>query len=596
MKSRLVIAGLALMVGLVAFGLDQEETFLAGYSTTAQLRTTAALDLYVDPGGNDNSACTSAAAPCATIEGACGKIPNDVCHLVTVTVDAGSYAGGCHLIGKRQCAGSSWSAPGQVVIRGVLSTYAPADGGTGAGTLSSVSNGSNCTESVFTDSAAAWNTNELQGKLFDISSGTGAATGYTWPIVSNTATAVTIAGIPITNPTAGSGYIIKERATIITAALSDTIVSSGPPIPAKTARKAAFVVSNGQPYQDESSTIPFISIERLKFSYATDVGVWGNGPVALKENEFTSSVIGFRGLPGQTHVALERNTLNGTGTFVVLGNTAYGSLPSAIQAYSNVGINSGTFISTGTAGQVWTKFNTLTQTGSAAAAIRVAAVLDGVSQCDNFTGFASCFSTPTGLTLVSGPVQMSFNGLVCDDNSRGTYQFSLAGGYAHISIDENAGSTGTSTITSSSHIAALNLGARLTLGSTSTTFSGAGTDFSFTGTPSSVTLAALRARIPKVAMDPFGSIVSEAGGTAPLWDPALVHGSTPKAIESGTSAFVAGVRAITFGTAFTAAPDCTCTTSSATVPCSISTPASTTAVTFSGTTTDAFSYSCTGAR
>lgn len=78
-----------------------------------------------------------------------------------------------------------------------------------------------------------------------------------------------------------------------------------------------------------------------------------------------------------------------------------------------------------------------------------------------------------------------------------------------------------------------------------------------------------------------------------------VHGTndtTAKDIESGSSTFTTGTKAITFTTAFGVAPNCICTTISATVPCSISSTASTTAVTFAGTGSDAFQYICMGTR
>lgn len=78
-----------------------------------------------------------------------------------------------------------------------------------------------------------------------------------------------------------------------------------------------------------------------------------------------------------------------------------------------------------------------------------------------------------------------------------------------------------------------------------------------------------------------------------------VHGTadtTAKDIETGTSTFSTGTKAITFTTAFGANPNCVCTTTSATVPCSISVNPSTTGVTFAGTGSDTFWYECMGNR
>ena len=78
----------------------------------------------------------------------------------------------------------------------------------------------------------------------------------------------------------------------------------------------------------------------------------------------------------------------------------------------------------------------------------------------------------------------------------------------------------------------------------------------------------------------------------------IVHDTTKaaQAIESNSSAFVAGSKAITFQTAFGAAPVCVCSdTSGSVLACSTGTSTAS-AVTFFGTATDAFNWICTGGK
>lgn len=78
----------------------------------------------------------------------------------------------------------------------------------------------------------------------------------------------------------------------------------------------------------------------------------------------------------------------------------------------------------------------------------------------------------------------------------------------------------------------------------------------------------------------------------------VVHGTAtnPKAIETGASTFSTGSKAITFTTAFSAAPVCTCNDASGSaLACSHGTT-TTSGVTFLGTVSNAFDYICIGDR
>lgn len=77
------------------------------------------------------------------------------------------------------------------------------------------------------------------------------------------------------------------------------------------------------------------------------------------------------------------------------------------------------------------------------------------------------------------------------------------------------------------------------------------------------------------------------------------HSATQKAIETGSGAATAGALAVTFGTAFGAAPNCTCAdTNAVPLPCGISTAANTTSVTFTATGggTEVIQWICVGTK
>lgn len=96
-----------------------------------------------------------------------------------------------------------------------------------------------------------------------------------------------------------------------------------------------------------------------------------------------------------------------------------------------------------------------------------------------------------------------------------------------------------------------------------------------------------------------GSVVASSTGTVQeknSFMPAQ-HGGTIQAIESGISAATSNALAVTFATAFGAAPHCTCADNNATpAACGVSVAATTTGVTFKGATgaTDNISWICIG--
>lgn len=184
------------------------------------------LNLFVDAAGSDTNACTaSGASACLTLQGAINKIPARVRHPVDVTMSAGIFAGAV-------VSGFSFSPVTQLDggflrVRGTLQAATVATG-TNSGTATAGTAGSNQTFGTLADGAQAWTVDDLKGKLVAITGGTGI--NQIRAIVSNTATALTIAGT-WTAPNGTSTYEIRSWGTRLDTGVispaSPTIAASG---------------------------------------------------------------------------------------------------------------------------------------------------------------------------------------------------------------------------------------------------------------------------------------------------------------------------------------------------------------------------------
>ncbi len=173
---------------------------------TRQFRTFAAVTYFVDPTGSDTNACTaSGTSACATVAGVLTKFPKFIQDNITINVAAGTYPG-------FTMTNLVFSGNGivRVNIAGVMGTFSPATG-TATGTLTAASTG-NATVDVLTDSTQAWTADNLRGRFFKITSGTGLNESRV--VISNTATTVTVVRYGGTAPVAGSGYTIETPASV----------------------------------------------------------------------------------------------------------------------------------------------------------------------------------------------------------------------------------------------------------------------------------------------------------------------------------------------------------------------------------------------
>lgn len=189
-------------------------------SATVPTETTAPLNLWVDPSGNDANSCTNALTPCLTIQGAFSQIPASVRHPVTVTVGPGNYTGAFlagHTFSPLNALSGSY-----VALVGSLSTFTPASG-TGTGTATA---GSNCAlgppllDASLTDTTQTWLANELTS--FELETLTGTGAGQVMPIASNTSNTVTMAGCWTVTPDSTTTYAIRKW---------DAVITTGTPTP-----------------------------------------------------------------------------------------------------------------------------------------------------------------------------------------------------------------------------------------------------------------------------------------------------------------------------------------------------------------------------
>jgi hypothetical protein len=282
---------------------------------TVPLVTLAAMQLYVDPLGSDANDCTSTgSSACLTIAGAYGKIPRIVRHPVDISVATGNYTG-VYISGFTYDPASTAGA--YINITGTLteSTLATgsATGTATAGTAASLPT----TWATLTDSGAAWTVDDLAGRLLTISSGTGS--GTVLPIVSNTATVITVAATPVTYAS-GSVYAIKDN----TANINTRISMPAMPAQASLSNRALIGVATGTARQTVS-TAGNLTFTNLKFSTTTgrSFELYGEAAVRINQCQFVSSS------SNQTLQSDLGSTANITGTSFVSTNTAATALSAA---------------------------------------------------------------------------------------------------------------------------------------------------------------------------------------------------------------------------------------------------------------------------
>lgn len=169
----------------------------------------AAVTYYVNTAtGSDSNNCTSAATPCLTAQVVCDKVPFEVRHNTLIRAVGTFSSGFCRLENRifdaTSATNGTWvlitTGDGSDVDHQGFTTVTPATG-SATGTFTSfvaAAAGAN-TRPVFTDSGATWTVNDYAGKFLEISGGAcgdaGSGNGFVSPIISNTATTITITGV-----------------------------------------------------------------------------------------------------------------------------------------------------------------------------------------------------------------------------------------------------------------------------------------------------------------------------------------------------------------------------------------------------------------
>lgn len=189
-------------------------------------QTTAPVTLYVDAAGNDANAGT-ATAPLLTMQGAFSRIPKRVRHPVNINVGPGTFAG-AWVEGYTIDRSISQETAAGIQVNGTLANAVAATGAS-SGTVASstVAVFTTGATNTITKTAAGWTVNDFRGKLLTFTSG--ARSGKYYPIMSNTATVLTVGGSFTADggaPGNGDSFQIKDYATIFDSSGFDHVPSA----------------------------------------------------------------------------------------------------------------------------------------------------------------------------------------------------------------------------------------------------------------------------------------------------------------------------------------------------------------------------------
>ena len=247
-----------------------------GTMTVVSSKTAAAVQLYVDPTGNDSNAClATTTSACLTIQGALGKLPKNLRHKAVINVAAGSYAG-FNVSGFVSDLTTQQATAG-ILIDGTMVNSTPSTG-TATGTATAGAGGANETFGTVTDSTQNWVTNDLRGRFIVLTGGTGV--GQVKVISSNTATTITAVGLFSPAPAGGTTYAIQDSASFISSC------QLFPPSASGTQGS-----SNASVRTQANGTGTTVTLRGLAFTGACNFGIYqiGNETLILNRLQFPSS-------------------------------------------------------------------------------------------------------------------------------------------------------------------------------------------------------------------------------------------------------------------------------------------------------------------
>lgn len=285
--------------------------------------TTAPITLYVNATTGKDTNPGYALMPFKNPQAALDSLPKDILHLVTILCAAGNYNG--YICQGFRIGGAVAGAQAGLNFQGTYEIATPPTG-TGSGTLTSSVTGVSATGTftVLNDTTQSWTTDSLKGMLFHVISGT--SIGNYFPIVSNTATSITVATTAAIGTT--STYTIENSLSVIT-----TSIRAPTTIPASTAQAVTQGSLGGSHFINNTSSRGNVAIRVEGFKYAivtasTTFGLNAQGPSSMTVTRcqfMTGVVAALVNVNGPGSFTLQGCYVNSTtsGTSVNIGNDLY---------------------------------------------------------------------------------------------------------------------------------------------------------------------------------------------------------------------------------------------------------------------------------
>lgn len=290
-KAKLVALAIAAFASTEAYSQQGSGVFRGGVVAPSnklgrpEYQTYAPITLFVDQAGNDTNACTSPGVnACRTDQGALNKLPKEIRHPVRINHPDGGGNYGCFVVSgfyiSNVTQADAGSTGGSIFLHAPQSVSTTLATGTATGTSTGGSAGSGTTFGTLVDATQTWTTNDLQGRF--------AAHGTQFlPIVANTATTVTVAGI-WTSPGVGTAYEIQDNKTVINNACEFAAVANAA---GTSLTNYAAILTAGTDFSTRQGAL---RISGYRFENTTGFGIARQGTTSLLADrlQFTSAMTG----------------------------------------------------------------------------------------------------------------------------------------------------------------------------------------------------------------------------------------------------------------------------------------------------------------
>jgi hypothetical protein len=242
--------------------------------------STAALDLYCDPAGDDSNPGTPS-LPVRQPTAALALVPRRLRHRVTIHLAPGRYQGFSvtgFVIDPQE--------DGTQVGLAVAGTFVPAVPATGTanGTSTAAADGDALAPSwaVLVDGGQSWTPDDLRGRFLEVTSGAGK--GQVLPIAHNDATSIWVLTTAWSAVPAGSDYVIHDQGSVIDTPIQVPTALAAVGVPPRPPTSACVVVAGNL----GSPRIPYLRVERLKIDLS------GRGPASIGADVQATPVTAFQ--------------------------------------------------------------------------------------------------------------------------------------------------------------------------------------------------------------------------------------------------------------------------------------------------------------